>query len=122
MNVVLWIAAGILAVLYLGAGITKLTKSRSELLKNPNFAWVADFSQGAVRGIGLVEVLGAVGLILPQATGIAPVLTPIAAIGLAIVQLGAAVTHARRKEYKMLSVNIVLLLLALLVAIGRFAG
>ena len=66
-------------------------------------------------------MLGAIGLILPQATGIAPILTPIAALGLVAVQVGAITVHVRRKETKVLPVNIVLLLLALFVAIGRFA-
>ena len=65
-------------------------------------------------------VLGAIGLIVPEATGIAPILTPIAALGLVAIQVGAIITHVRRKEAQVLPVNIVLLLMALFVAIGRF--
>jgi hypothetical protein len=82
---------------------------------------VQDFTQGALRGIGAAEVLGPVGLILPPATGIAPMLTPIAALGLVGTQVGATAVHVRRKETKLLPVNVVLLLLAPLIAIGRFA-
>lgn len=122
MNVVLWIVAGVLAALYLVAGGTKLATPREKLLENPNMGWTGDFSAGAVKGIGAVEILGALGLILPWAFGIATVLTPLAATGLAIVQIGAIVVHARRKETKPLPMNAVLLVLAAFVAIGRFAG
>ena len=122
MNVVLWIAAGLLAVLYLFAGGLKLATPREKLLENPNMGWAADFSEAAVKGIGAVEILGALGLVLPRALDIAPVLTPLAATGLAIVQVGAIVVHARRKETKALPMNVVLLLLAAFVAVGRFAG
>ncbi|WP_326835707.1 DoxX family protein [Amycolatopsis rhabdoformis] len=122
MNIALWIAAGITAVLYLGAGGMKLATPRKKLLENPNMAWVEDFSDTSVKLIALAEVLGALGLILPWALDIAPVLTPIAAVGLAIVALGAIVVHARRKEPKGVPVNVVLLVLAVFVAVGRFAG
>jgi uncharacterized membrane protein len=121
MNIALWIIAGLLAAAYLIAGLTKLTKSKADLEKNANMGWTQDFSQSAIRGIGAAEVLGAIGLILPQATGIAPILTPIAAVGLVLLQVGAIVVHVRRQEAKVLPVNIVLLLLALFVAVGRFA-
>ena len=121
MNIALWIAAILLAVAYLAAGLTKLTKSKAALEANANMGWTQDFSQPAIRGIGTAEVLGAIGLIVPQATGIAPILTPLAAVGLVIVQAGAIVVHLRRNEAKVLPVNIVLLVLALFVAIGRFA-
>ena len=122
MDIALWVVSGILAVAYLAAGLNKVTKSKSALVANPNFAWTEDFSQGAIRGIGTAEVLGAVGLIVPELTGIAPILTPVAAVGLVLIQVGAIATHVRRKEFKVLPVNVVLLLLALFVAIGRFAG
>jgi hypothetical protein len=120
MNVVLWIVAGLLAALYLAAGGMKLTTPREKLLANPNMGWTEDFSAASLKGIGAVEILGALGLILPQATGIAPVLTPLAAVGLAVVQIGAIIVHGRRKETKALPMNAVLLVLAAFVAIGRF--
>lgn len=122
MNVVLWIAAGLLAVLYLGAGGMKLATPREKLLENPNMGWTADFPAAAIKGIGAIEIVGAIGLILPWALDIAPVLTPLAAAGLAIVQIGAIIVHARRKETKALPMNVVLLVLAAFVAVGRFAG
>jgi hypothetical protein len=122
VNVVLWIAAGLLAVLYLGAGGMKLATPREKLLENPNMGWTADFPAAAIKGIGAIEIVGAIGLILPWALDIAPVLTPLAAAGLAIVQIGAIIVHARRKETKALPMNVVLLVLAAFVAVGRFAG
>ncbi len=119
MNVVLWIVAGLLAVAFLAAGLMKLTQPKKKLADS-GMGWTEDFSDGAVKGIGALEVLGAVGLILPAALGIVPVLVPIAATGLALLMLGAAVTHARRKESTNIVVNVVLLALAAFVAWGRF--
>ncbi|GAA4476391.1 DoxX family protein [Rhodococcus olei] len=123
MNVALWIVAGVLAAVYLAVGVAKLAIPYDRLTANKNMAWAGDFSPGAVKAIGAVEVLGAVGLILPQATGVAEALTPWAAVGLVLVQAGAIVVHARRGELAAtLPVNLVLLVLAAFVAIGRFAG
>ena len=119
MNVVLWIVAGLLAVAFLAAGLMKLTQPKKKLADS-GMGWTEDFSDGAVKGIGALEVLGAAGLILPAALDIVPVLVPIAATGLALLMLGAAVTHARRKESPNIVVNIVLLALAAFVAWGRF--
>jgi hypothetical protein len=120
MSVVLWIIAGLLAALYLFAGLTKAAQPREKLLANPQMGWAADYSDSAVRAVGAVEILGALGLVLPQATGLAPALTPLAAIGLVLVQLGAARLHLRRGETKSLPMNAVLALLAAVVAAGRF--
>jgi uncharacterized membrane protein YphA (DoxX/SURF4 family) len=119
VNVVLWIVAGLLAVAFLAAGLMKLTQPKKKLADS-GMGWAEDFSDGAVKGIGALEVLGAAGLILPAALDIVPVLVPIAATGLALLMLGAAVTHARRKESTNIVVNIVLLALAAFVAWGRF--
>jgi uncharacterized membrane protein YphA (DoxX/SURF4 family) len=119
VNVVLWIVAGLLAVAFLAAGLMKLTQPKKKLADS-GMGWTEDFSDGAVKGIGALEVLGAAGLILPAALDIVPVLVPIAATGLALLMLGAAVTHARRKESTNIVVNIVLLALAAFVAWGRF--
>ena len=83
-------------------------------------AWVEDFSQETVRPIGTLEVLGAIGLMLPALTGILTWLTPLAAAGLVLLMIGAALTHLRRIEYRNIAVNAVLLILAAFVAYGRF--
>jgi uncharacterized membrane protein YphA (DoxX/SURF4 family) len=114
----LWVAQVLLAVAFLGAGATKLSQPKEKLAKN--MAWVEDFSQPAVRLIGAVEVLGAIGIVLPALTGILPWLTPLAALGLVLLMIGAALTHLRRKEYGNIAMNAVLLVLAAFVAFGRF--
>jgi hypothetical protein len=118
MNIALWIVTGILAVLYLFAGGTKAFTPHEKL--KTQMAWVEDFSAGTVRFIGIAEILGAIGVVLPWLTGIAPILTPIAATGLVVIQALAIPVHVRRHEQKGLPMNIVLLLLALAVAVFRF--
>jgi VIT1/CCC1 family predicted Fe2+/Mn2+ transporter len=98
----------------------KLTQERRKLLANPNMKWTEDFSAGTIKLIGTAEVLGAVGLILPAVLDIAPILVPLAATGLAVLMLGAAITHARRKEPQVIAINAVLLILAVIVAVFRF--
>ena len=119
MNVVLWIIAGLLAVAFLAAGLMKLAQPKEKLAAS-GMAWTEDFSAGAVKGIGALELLAAIGLILPAALDIVPILTPLAAAGLGIIMIGAAVVHGRRKENQMIGANLVLLVLAAVVAWGRF--
>jgi hypothetical protein len=85
-------------------------------------AWAADVTDGQFRTLGLLEVLGALGLILPSALGIAPMLVPLAATGLALTMVGAIVTHLRLGETDRLAVPIIVLALALFVAIERFGA
>jgi uncharacterized membrane protein YphA (DoxX/SURF4 family) len=118
MNIVLWIVQAILAAMFVMAGVMKSTQPTQTLAEK--LPWTQDFSLPTVRFIGVVELLGAIGLILPAATGIAPVLTPLAATGLAIVMVLAAATHIRRKEPSAVVFNVVLLALAVFVAWGRF--
>lgn len=120
MNIALWVVAGLLALVFAGAGVTKLTSPKEKLEKNPNMAWTQDFSGGVVKAIGGLEVLAAIGLILPWALDILPVLTPLAAVGLVVIMVGAMITHARRKESSAIAFNVVLAALAVFVAVGRF--
>jgi uncharacterized membrane protein YphA (DoxX/SURF4 family) len=119
MNVVLWIIAGLLAVGFLAAGVMKLTQPKEKLAAS-GMGWTEDFSPGAVKAIGALEILAAVGLILPTALDLVPVLVPVAALGLALVMAGAAITHVRRHEPQMVVVNLVLLALATVVAWANF--
>ncbi|MEC3979327.1 DoxX family protein [Amycolatopsis sp. H20-H5] len=118
MNVVLWIVQGALALLFLMAGVTKVSKPKEKLAGQ--MKWVVDSSPGFVKFVGAVEVLGALGLVLPALTKIATVLTPLAAVGLAIVSIGAVVIHVRAKEPRETGFTVVLTLLAVFVAWGRF--
>jgi hypothetical protein len=122
VDIVLWIAQGLLAAVYLAAGGLKLLRPREVLVASGNLEWMKDSSDAGVKAVGLVEVLGAVGVVLPWLTGIAPILTPIAAVGLVVVQICALRVHVVRDERRPLPVNVVLLLLAAVVAVGRFLG
>ena len=119
MNIALWIVAVVTALAFATAGTLKPTQPKDKLKQQ--MGWVEDFSPNQIRLIGATEVLGALGLILPAVTGIAPVLVPLAAAGLAVVMVLASVVHLRRGEPKVLPVNIVLFLLAAFVAIVRLA-
>lgn len=97
MTVVFWILTVLLAVAFLGAGGLKVSQS-STALAGRGMGWVEDFSDSSVKLIGAAEVVGAVGLVLPRLLKIAPVLSPIAALCLAAMMVGAVVVHVRRKE------------------------
>ena len=118
MNTALWIMQALLAAAFLMAGMMKATQPNEKLAEK--MAWVDDFSANTVKLIGVAEILAAVGLILPPLLGIAPILTPLAATGLALTMVGAAVTHVRRKETQEMMINVVLGVLAAVVAWGRF--
>lgn len=119
MNIALWIIAGVLAAAFLAGGAVKLAWPKEKLIAI-GLGFAEDFSLGAVKAIGAVEVLAAVGLILPAVLGIAPVLVPVAAVGVVLLMVGAAITHLRRHENAAIVVNLALLALAVLVAWGRF--
>lgn len=120
MNITLWIVASVLAAAFAAAGAMKLSKSRTEL--EPQMSWVGHASDGQVRLIGVAELLGAIGLILPAAVDIAPILVPVAATGLAITMIGAVIVHLRIGDRIADAVPaIVLGLAAGFVAVGRFS-
>ncbi len=91
MNIVLWILQGLLAAMFLMAGLIKATKSKDEIKEagGERMAWVDSVSASNVRLIGILELLAGIGLILPQVTGILPWLTPLAAVGLVLTMIGA---------------------------------
>lgn len=111
MLIALWIINGLLALLFLASGVMKVSRPR-EALASTGMTWAADYSDPSVKLIGAAEVIGALGLVLPILTGIAPVLSPIAALALAVIMIGAAVVHARRKEPFVMQIVIVLLCVA----------
>ena len=121
MNLTLWIVAGVLAVAYLIGGGGKLIMAKAKIAAaGPSARWVDDFSAGNVKAIGALEVLAAVGLILPAALDIAPVLVPVAALGLVLIMVGAVITRVRRHEFMYMAADLVSLALAGFVAWGRF--
>jgi hypothetical protein len=122
MNVALWIVAGVLAVVFLTSSISKLFVPKEKLAGTMGSLsqWVEDFSPGALKAIGVVEFLGAVGLILPAVLNIAPVLVPVAACGAVLLFAGAAITRLRRGERATIAGDLIYLALAAFVASGRF--
>ena len=118
MNIVLWIAAWVLAVVFAGSGAMKLMRSRDDLVASGQ-GWAGDVPGGLVKTIGAVEVLGAIGLVLPPLVDVAPVLVPVAAIGLAVVMLGAATVHMRRREAGNVVLALVLAAISVFLVIGR---
>ncbi|HCK67541.1 MAG TPA: DoxX family protein [Anaerolineae bacterium] len=120
MNIALWIVQGLLAAMYLMAGQMKAF-TPAKVRANPQMTWAQDKTDNYIRFIGVAELLGAIGLIVPLVTGIFPWLTVLAAIGLALIQALAIFTvHVPKKEYQVIPVNIVLLALAVFIAFGRF--
>ena len=98
MSIAYWIVAGVAAFAFFGSGLMKLTSSREKLLSNERMGWAQDYSSSQIKLIGLAEVLGALGLILPHAVSIAEGLSKAAAIGLFLIMAGAANVHRKRKE------------------------
>lgn len=122
MNIAGWILSALLAIAFAGAGAMKLSSGREKLLSDPRMAWAGDFSDLQVCGIGALEVLGALGVVLPWLLDTARVLTPLAAVGLALIMVGALVVHGRRGELKEAGpINVGLLVLAVAVAAIRFS-
>ena len=118
MNLALWVVQGLLAVAYLFSGFIKVTQPIDRLGKQM-MTWAPEVPPSLVRFIGAAELLGAIGLIVPLATGVLPWLTVAAAIGLVAVQILAAGFHASRSELSKVPMNLVLLVLAAVVVYGR---
>ena len=114
MSIAYWIIAALLAVFYLYAGGKKATQSQEQL--QPMMGWVDRVPMPLVRLIGVLELLGAAGLILPPLTGIAPWLAIAAAIGLALIQVGGIAVHVSRGEARVIGLNIALLAAAVAAA------
>jgi|688.fasta_scaffold1177773_2 hypothetical protein len=119
MTIAYWITAGLLAFVYLMSGGMKVVRNKDALVASGQ-NWAKNVNPALPKVVGLLEVLGAVGVIVPPLTGFAVVLAPVAAIGLALVQVVAIVVHIRLGETKQLAVNVVLLVLAIAVAVLAF--
>lgn len=98
METIRLIVPGVLALVFLGAGLMKLRTPYAAMAADPKMDWVKAYTPGFVRFLGMAEMLGGLGLILPRVTGVAPFLVPVAAGGLLVIMLGAIGTHLRRKE------------------------
>lgn len=117
MNIILWVLQVLVAMAFVAAGYNHAF--RFDQIKS-QMKWVNVVPRGLVTFIGVCEILGGVGVILPAVTGILAGLTPLAALGLALIMLLAAGFHLMRREYPNIVFNLVLLVLAAFVAYGRF--
>ena len=118
MNMALWIVQILLALLFGLTGMMKVIQPKEKLVQR--MKWVEETAPSTVKAIGAVEILGAMGVVLPMLTGILPILTPLAAVGLGLTMIGATLTNLRHNEYLHIAVNVVMLALAAFVAYGRF--
>jgi hypothetical protein len=116
MNIALWIIQGLLGTAMFGAGTFKLVTPHDKLAAK--MPWALTWSPGLVKLLGLAQVAGAIGIVAPWATGIAPVLTPVAACCLLVLMAGAVKTHIDRQEPFIAPA--VLSVLCAVVALGRF--
>jgi DoxX-like family len=120
VNVTLWIATGLLAVVALVGGVSKAFVPKEKLAAHSGGEWVADVDVRFVKALGVLELLAAVGLILPAALNIAPVMVPVTAVCWVLLMIGAMITHGRLGQIKFVMVNTVYLALAVFIAWGRF--
>jgi DoxX-like family len=120
MNLALWIVTGVLAAVLL-VSTSKMVVPREKIASVGHAAeWVLDFSPGALRAIGILEILAVAGLILPAALDIAPVLVPVTATSVALLFVGAVSMRLRRGEKATIVPDVVYLAMAVFVAWGRF--
>jgi DoxX-like family len=120
VNTLVWFLQGLLAFAFLSAGALKVVRPKEQITAHPQMRWAVRLSATRIKLLGAAEVVGALALVEPWATGIVPVLTPLAAASLVVLLLGHAYTRARRKESPTLS--IALALMAAIVAFARFSG
>jgi putative oxidoreductase len=116
-NITLWIAQVLLAGMFIMSGFMKLAQPIDQL--SQMLPWANQLPETLVRFIGLSEVLGGLGLVLPAMLRIKPQLTAWAALGLVAVMLFAAIFHASRGEFSAIGMNIILALIAGFIAWGR---
>jgi hypothetical protein len=122
VNLALWIAAGLLAVVALTGGITKTFVPKEKLAAHAGGEWTGQAGVGFVKTLGVLELLAAVGLILPAVLGIAPVVVAVTAVCWVVLMIGAMIAHGRFGQYELVLVNVFYLGLAAFVAWGRFAA
>lgn len=119
MNAALWVCQLLLALTFLYSGVTKSTQPVARLVAKGQTG-VEGLPRGLVRFIGISELLGVLGLLLPWGLHVLPVLTPAAASGIGVIMVLAARVHVRRREYRTAAANLVLLSLCVAVTAGRF--
>jgi DoxX-like family len=118
MNTSLWIAQAMLGAMMITLGIVKTFQPIEKLSK---LSWTTHSSEGFVRFVGISELLIGAGLVLPQLTGILPLLTPFAALSLCMIMVLAIAEHVKYKETLEIGKNVIIILLAAFVAVGRLS-
>ena len=119
MNIALWVAQVLLAAMFGMAGIMKTFRTAHA---REQMSWAKNRSDGFVRFVGVSELLGALGLVLPLITGVLPWLTVLAAVGLTLIQLLAIFTeHLPKKEYNVIPINVILIAIAVFIVLGRWS-
>jgi uncharacterized membrane protein YphA (DoxX/SURF4 family) len=121
MNVLLWTGQALLAAIFLVSGSLKISQSKERMIATGQTG-VAPFPLPLIRVVAACELLGAAGVVLPWLTGIAPILTPLAALGFAPIMVGAAISHYRLKEPLTVAANLLIMTVAILIAVGRLLG
>ena len=119
MNIALWIIASLLAAAFLASGVLKLLQPKDKLVAS-GAEFLDGFSPGSIKAFGVLEVVAAVGLVLPAALDVAPVLVPLAALGLVAMVIGAVVVQLRHHQTQPMVANLIVIALAVLVVWGRF--
>jgi hypothetical protein len=120
MNTFLWVLQCILAAYFFMPGVSLIRSSKEKLIADGEIK--PDGNLFPIRILGVLELLGCVGIIVPWLTGIAPILTPLTAVGYCLIMIGAIIIHTIEKGYKMLPMLIAILIVASLVAYYRFAS
>ena len=120
MNLALWIVAGLMAVAFAVGGVSKLLIPKEKIAELPGGKWVEGVSSGFVKATGVLDLFAAAGLILPAALDVAPILVPLAAVGVVLLMIGAGVVRLRYGSPKAILGDAVYLVLATFVAWGRF--
>ncbi|HRZ96551.1 MAG TPA: DoxX family protein [Paludibacter sp.] len=118
MNTILWFIQAILAAIFAMAGLLKIILPPEKLIKM-GLKWVVRLPVYKVRFIGISELLGAIGLILPMVLNYYPIITPIAAFGFVMVMVFAAYHHYRYSENKAIVFNVALMIFAAIIVVGR---
>jgi hypothetical protein len=120
MNIALWITSGLLALVALVGGITKAFVPLDKLSHHEGAAWTRGANPAFVKTLGVLEILAAIGLVLPAVTDVAPVMVPVTAVCWVALMVGAMITHGRLGQAKLVMVNVVYVALAVFIAVGRF--
>lgn len=110
MEIFVLLAQGVLAIIFVYFGALKMFLPQEKIVKR--VSWGNDYPARTLKLFGLLEFLGGLGIILPDLLGVYPILTPMAATGLALTMSGASIVHLKRDEFEMILVNLFLMFIS----------